>query len=65
MTWGADQGWSTHELASWSGHKTLKEVERYTEAANRRRAALNRTLRQNEMATDGVTSSNHVTKSVG
>lgn len=66
LTWGADQGWSTHQLMAWSGHRSLKEVERYTRAADQRRnarAALDRTLSKNEMATDGVTSSNRVTKS--
>jgi integrase len=57
LTWGADQGWSTHELAAWGGHKTLAEIQRYTKAADQRRAArasLKRTLDQNESATDSV-----------
>jgi integrase len=61
LTWGADQGWSTHELAAWSGHKTLAEIQRYTKAADQRRAArasLKRTLDQNESATDSVPRSN-------
>jgi integrase len=65
LTWGADQGWSVHELAAWGGHKTLKEIERYTKAADQRRnarAALDRTLGQNEPDTAGVTFPNHVTK---
>ena len=65
LTWGADQGWSAHELQAWGGHKTLKEVERYTKAADQRRAAraaLNRTLGKNEMDTGSVTSTNVVTK---
>ncbi|MGE0153029.1 MAG: tyrosine-type recombinase/integrase [Reyranellaceae bacterium] len=35
----AENGATTHMLAAVSGHKTLKEVERYTRAANRRRLA--------------------------
>ena len=31
---GAEAGWTVHQIASWSGHKTLKEVERYTKAAD-------------------------------
>ena len=30
----AEAGWTVHQIASWSGHKTLKEVERYTKAAD-------------------------------
>ena len=36
----ADAGCSTREIAAWSGHKTLKEVERYTESANQKRLAV-------------------------
>jgi integrase len=35
----AESGRTTKEIASVSGHKTLKEVERYTEAANQARLA--------------------------
>ena len=35
----ADNGCSAHEIAAWSGHMTLKEVERYTRAANQKRLA--------------------------
>jgi integrase len=35
----ADAGCSTHEIAAWSGHMTLKEVERYTKAADQKRLA--------------------------
>jgi enterobacteria phage integrase len=31
----AEAGCTTHEIASITGHKSLKEVERYTQAANR------------------------------
>jgi integrase len=36
----ADAGCSTHEIAAWSGHMTLKEVERYTKSANQKRLAV-------------------------
>jgi integrase len=61
LTWGADQGWSTHELAAWGGHKTLAEIQRYTKAADQRRAAraaLKRTLDQNESAQESVPRTN-------
>jgi integrase len=35
----ADAGCTTHEIAAWSGHLTLKEVETYTKAADRKRNA--------------------------
>jgi integrase len=35
----ADAGCTAHEIASISGHRTLKEVERYTRAADRARLA--------------------------
>ena len=35
----ADAGCSAHEIAAWSGHTTLKEVERYTRAADQKRLA--------------------------
>ena len=35
----ADAGCSAHEIAAWSGHMTLKEVERYTKSANQKRLA--------------------------
>jgi integrase len=35
----ADAGCSAHQIAAWSGHATLKEVERYTRAANQRQLA--------------------------
>jgi integrase len=36
---GAEAGWTVHHIAAWSGHKTLKEVERYTKAADQKRLA--------------------------
>jgi integrase len=35
----ADSGKTVHQIAAVSGHKTLKEVERYTRAADQRRLA--------------------------
>lgn len=36
----AEGGATGKEIAGWSGHKTLKEVERYTEAADQKRLAM-------------------------
>ena len=36
----ADAGASTHEIAAWSGHMSLKEVERYTKSANQKKLAV-------------------------
>jgi hypothetical protein len=35
----ADAGKTVHQIAAVSGHKTLKEIERYTKAADQRRLA--------------------------
>jgi hypothetical protein len=35
----AEDGATTHELMAISGHKTLSEVQRYTDAADRKRLA--------------------------
>jgi integrase len=35
----ADAGCSAHEIAAWSGHMTLKEVEHYTRSADQKRLA--------------------------
>jgi len=35
----AELGYSVHQIAAWSGHKSLREVERYTAAADQRRLA--------------------------
>ena len=35
----AERGYTTHELMALSGHKTLAEVQRYTDAADKRRLA--------------------------
>lgn len=37
---GAEAGWSSQEIMAWGGWTTLKEVERYTKAANRKRLAM-------------------------
>jgi len=36
----ADAGRSAHEIAAWSGHLSLKEVERYTKSADQKRLAV-------------------------
>jgi integrase len=36
----AEAGCSAHEIMAWTGHKTLREVTRYTEAADRRALAV-------------------------
>lgn len=35
----AEAGCSTHEIAAWTGHKTLSEIERYTKAASQEKLA--------------------------
>jgi integrase len=35
----AAAGWTVHEIAAWSGHQTLAEVERYTKKYDRVEAA--------------------------
>jgi integrase len=44
----ADDGCSTHQIAAWSGHMSLKEVERYTKSANQRRLARSAIARESE-----------------
>jgi hypothetical protein len=39
MRRGAEKGTTAHELMAFSGHKTLTEVQRYTNAADRKRLA--------------------------
>ena len=41
----ADAGCSAHEIAAWSGHMTLKEVERYTKSADQKRLAASALLK--------------------
>ena len=33
----AERGANLHQIAAWSGHETLKEIERYTKRAEKRR----------------------------
>jgi integrase len=59
----ADAGCSAHEIAAITGHATLKEVERYTKGANRKRLAVSamskiRTGREHEMANPEKVSQN-------
>jgi integrase len=35
----AEDGATEKEIAAWSGHKTLREIERYTKAADQKRLA--------------------------
>jgi integrase len=68
LTWGADHGWTTHELAAMSGHTSLSMVQHYTKAADQRRtarAALNRTLGESKTETKVSHSPTHVTKAGG
>ena len=43
----ADAGCSAHEIAAWSGHLSLKEVERYTKSADQKRLAIQAMARKN------------------
>ena len=36
---GAEADWTVKQIAAWSGHKTLKEVERYTRDADQKKLA--------------------------
>ena len=48
----AECGATTKEIAAVSGHKTLKEVERYTEAADQARLARAAMAREEQNGTD-------------
>ena len=48
----AERGATTKEIASVSGHKTLKEVERYTEAADQVRLARSAMAREEQNGTE-------------
>jgi integrase len=50
----ADAGKTVHQIAAVSGHKTLKEVERYTRAADQRRLAREALLGENKPGFDSV-----------
>lgn len=43
----AEAGATTHQIAAWTGHLTLKEVEHYTRKADRRRAVIGVEQEQN------------------
>lgn len=43
----AEAGATPHQIAAWTGHKTLKEIERYTKKADRRRAVMGPEQEQN------------------
>jgi integrase/recombinase XerD len=36
----AENGATAHQIGAWTGHKSIKEIEHYTAAANRRRAVM-------------------------
>ena len=39
----AEAGFTEKQIAAWSGHKTLREIERYTQAADQKRLAIDAT----------------------
>lgn len=43
----AEAGATVHQIVAWTGHQTLKEAERYTKAADRRRAVMGQEQEQN------------------
>lgn len=46
----AEGGATTHQIASWTGHMTLAEVQHYTESANRRAAVMGETVNRPDPA---------------
>lgn len=50
----AEGGASTHQIASWTGHKTLAEVQHYTDAADRRKAVIGTEQDRNTVNTGRV-----------
>jgi integrase len=50
----AEAGYSANEIAAWTGHTSLKEVERYTKAADQERMARNALARENAGRTVSV-----------
>ena len=50
----AEAGCSANEIAAWSGHATLTEIKRYTDAADQERMARNAMARENTEATRSV-----------
>lgn len=53
----AEAGATTHQIAAWTGHQTLSEVDHYTLAVNRRRAVL-----RTEQDRNSVNSLDHTVK---
>lgn len=47
----AEAGATTHQIGAWTGHKTLKEIEHYTQKASRRRAVMGEEQEQNSANT--------------
>lgn len=43
----AEGGASAHQISSWTGHESLKEVDHYTKSADRRRAVIGTEQEQN------------------
>jgi integrase len=50
----AEAGYSANEIASWSGHATLSEIRRYTDAADQERMARQALARENVAGTSSV-----------
>jgi len=50
----AERGATTKEISSVSGHKSLKEVQRYTEAADQARLARSAMAREEQNGTEDV-----------
>ena len=48
----AEAGYSANEIAAWSGHATLTEIRRYTDAADQERMARNAMARENTGRTE-------------
>jgi integrase len=46
----AEDGATEKQIAAWSGHKTLREIERYTKAADQRRLAKDAPIRTGQKA---------------
>jgi integrase len=56
----AEAGCSANEIAAWSGHASLREVERYTKAADQQRLARNALARTMNAAKTKVSNSGEV-----
>jgi integrase len=55
----ADAGCSTHEIAAWSGHRTLSEVAHYTRAADQAAMARAAMIKEHRCQTLGPQVSNN------